>query len=93
MKKQNSSTPEKSILRQRAIELLKKKQSRPIAQRSQAETLKLIHELQVYQVDSRYRTKNPHRQQPAANVAAKKQMENGCARLLNIINDIVDISK
>jgi hypothetical protein len=38
------------ILRQKAEELLKKKQSQTGTQASESETLKLIHELEVHQI-------------------------------------------
>lgn len=75
MKKQNNSAPEKSNLRQRAIELLKKKQSGPSVQRSQAETLKLFHELQVHQVELELQNEELMQARIVASKAAEKYTE------------------
>jgi PAS domain-containing protein len=51
MKKQITDSPEAAILRQKAEKLLKIKQAKTGIPSSEADTLKLIHELQVYQIE------------------------------------------
>ena len=51
MKKQNNPATEKSILRQKAAETMKKRPLKTVSELSEANLLKLIHELEVHQIE------------------------------------------
>ena len=73
MKKDNKSAP--AILRQKAEELLKKKPLKTGSQLSEAEMLKLIHELEVHQIELEMQNEELMLANEQAEFATKKYTE------------------
>ncbi len=73
MKKDDKS--QKLPLRKKAEELLEKKQLKPGSQHSEAETLKLIHELEVHQIELELQNDELIMARSAAQDAAEKYIE------------------
>ena len=75
MKKQNNPAPEKSILRQKAEEMMKKRPLETVTPLSQANSLKLIHELVVHQIELEMQNDELQQARTAAQLAADKYLE------------------
>ncbi len=75
MKKKLSSITEAEILRKRAKELLKKKSFKATPIHSEADTLKLIHELQVHQIELEMQNEELIRAKEEADIAVRKYIE------------------
>jgi PAS domain S-box-containing protein len=73
--KNAGTRPDAEILRQKAEELLKKKQSQTGTQASESETLKLIHELEVHQIELELQNEDLMLARSAAQDAAEKYIE------------------
>jgi len=70
-----NSTIDATILRQKAEELIKKKFSKPGMELSEADTLKLIHELQVHQIELELQYEELDLAKEQAEIASRKYAE------------------
>ncbi|MGE5402006.1 MAG: sensor histidine kinase [Ignavibacteriales bacterium] len=75
MKKSNINSPEAALLRQKAEELLKKIQDKTKPSVSEANTLKLLHELQVHQIELEMINEELRLARDQAEINAEKYLE------------------
>ncbi len=73
--KNKDNKPEDLILRQKAEELLKSKPAKPVSLLSEAETLRLLHELEMHNIELELQNKELMRSRSAAEDVAEKYNE------------------